>query len=112
MKAPLWRSPTSSQDVAQRRCRKHGGINGADEEGSRDNDEQEKEEEIAAHRQAISRHRHQWQRPTTPPAYWKIGFPDTQEVANINERAEEMHEQKQRMMEKEAGKPDGKYRKK
>jgi DNA repair protein endonuclease SAE2/CtIP C-terminus len=106
-KPPLWRSPTTSQE-ASHRCRKHGG------HGTNGNDEvdQDKEDEIAAHRQAISRHRHQWERPTTPPAYWKIGFPDTQEVADINERAEEMHEKKQRIMEREAAKPDGKYRKK
>jgi hypothetical protein len=104
---PLWRSPTSSQEV-RHRCKKHGGhgTGGNDERGPDDDGE------IAAHRQAISRHRNQWDRPTTPPAYWQIGFPDTQEVRNINEKAEEMHQQKQRMMEREAAKPDGKYRKK
>jgi len=28
------------------------------------------------------------------PGYWNIGFPDTQEVGDINERAEVMHRKK------------------
>jgi len=42
--------------------------------------------------------------------YWDIGFPDTQQVKEIKETAERMHERKERGMEMEARKPDGKYR--
>jgi hypothetical protein len=39
------------------------------------------------HKQAISRHRHHFPTPATPPDYWEIGFPTTQDVERINERA-------------------------
>lgn len=60
------------------------------------------EERIAAHKQEISRHRQQWERASTPPGYWNIGFPDTQEADAINERAREMHERKRARVENEA----------
>ncbi|EJD03991.1 uncharacterized protein FOMMEDRAFT_106370 [Fomitiporia mediterranea MF3/22] len=55
------------------------------------------------HRQQISRHRHQWSPAKTPPDYWNIGFPTTQEAADINRRAADMHAQKRRRVEEEAG---------
>ncbi|KAJ7456431.1 hypothetical protein FB451DRAFT_1407141 [Mycena latifolia] len=51
---------------------------------------------------AISRHRHNWARASTPPSYWHIGFPTTQEAENINEKAARMHSQKRRDVEAEA----------
>jgi hypothetical protein len=71
--APLWRSPSPK---------------------AAENPEAQRKKEIAAHKQQISRHRHHWSPPRTPPGYWNIGFPDTQEVARINKRAGEMHRQK------------------
>ncbi|KAK7005792.1 hypothetical protein R3P38DRAFT_2556497 [Favolaschia claudopus] len=65
---------------------------------------------IASHRNKISRHKHNWAPTSTPPSYWNIGFPDTQEVASINEKAREMHEQKQKAVQEEADKNHGRYR--
>ena len=65
---------------------------------------------ISTHKKAISRHRHTWARGNTPPGYWNIGFPDTQEVGDINERAEEMHRKKRADVEREVGGGGGKYR--
>lgn len=77
---PLWKSPEPNKKVSPlttpRRERKKG----------------------------ISRHRHQWAQGGTPPDYWNIGFPDTQEVESINERARAMREKRW----DEVGK-DGRY---
>lgn len=54
------------------------------------------------HKKKISRHRYKWTPPRTPPDYWNIGFPTTQEAEDINRRAEEMHEEKRRRIEAEA----------
>ncbi|KAH9985294.1 hypothetical protein BJV77DRAFT_1084747 [Russula vinacea] len=62
---------------------------------------------VSAHRQEVSRHRAQWERAPTPPGYWDIGFPDTQAVEKINERAEELHRQKRACVAKEAAKEVG-----
>lgn len=59
-------------------------------------------EQADAHRQLISRHRHVWAPPATPPDYWTIEFPDTQKAAEINKRAADMHTNKRRRIEKEA----------
>ncbi|KAH7107454.1 DNA repair protein endonuclease SAE2/CtIP C-terminus-domain-containing protein [Auriculariales sp. MPI-PUGE-AT-0066] len=66
---------------------------------------------IAAHKNEISRHRHDWAATSTPPDYWHIGFPDTQQVADINRRAAVMHAQKLNHAAAEASKPNGKYQK-
>ncbi|KAJ6569586.1 hypothetical protein B0H19DRAFT_1136135 [Mycena capillaripes] len=84
LQPPLWRSPPNSPEK-RKPCR-HGG----------------RDDAITSHKQAISRHRHNWAQGTTPPSYWNIGFPNTQEANNINERAAEMHQQKMRMVQKEA----------
>lgn len=81
----------------------------------------EKEADVTAHKQAISRHRHKWAPASTPPGYWyvtqdiitriirltystrNIGFPDTQQVADINRQAVELHGQKRNAVEQEAG---------
>ena len=75
---PLWRTPTKRKSPH----------NHASENDKENTDEQEE------HKQLISRHRHHWHRPKTPPGYWDIGFPDTQEVLDINRRAAEMHKRK------------------
>lgn len=73
--------------------------------------EKEREREGNMHRQAISRHRHHWERTKTPPGYWNIGIPDTQETEEINKQAREMHTKKRKEMEEAAKRGDGKYRK-
>jgi len=65
---------------------------------------------ISDHKQAISRHRHRWARASTPPGYWSIGFPSTQEAADINKRAKEMHRAKRDSVEGEIKRGDGKYK--
>ncbi|KAJ7602218.1 hypothetical protein B0H17DRAFT_1026707 [Mycena rosella] len=88
LQPPLWRSPPASPEQGQgRRPCRHTDSG---------------REEITAHKQAISRHRHDWARASTPPSYWHIGFPSTQEAEKINEKAATMHRQKQRDVEAEA----------
>ncbi|KAF8259412.1 hypothetical protein EI94DRAFT_1668530 [Lactarius quietus] len=65
---------------------------------------------VSAHRQAVSRHRAQWERAPTPPGYWEIGFPDTQAVEKINEKAAEIHRQKRAAIAREARDGGGRYR--
>ncbi|KAI0246569.1 hypothetical protein BJV78DRAFT_1277176 [Lactifluus subvellereus] len=65
---------------------------------------------VSAHRQAVSRHRAQWERAPTPPGYWNIGFPDTQAVEKINEKAAEIHRRKRVAVAKEAMEGGGRYR--
>lgn len=65
---------------------------------------------VSAHRQAVSRHRAQWERAPTPPGYWEIGFPDTQAVEKINEKAAEIHRQKRAAVAREARDGGGRYR--
>ncbi|TRM59082.1 DNA repair protein endonuclease SAE2/CtIP C-terminus-domain-containing protein [Schizophyllum amplum] len=98
LQQPLWRSPTKSAARHHPRC------------GHREDDDLQANEDIQAHRQAISRHRQQWTRAKTPPSYWEIGFPSTQEAADINERAREMHRDKMRVVDTEAKKEGGRYR--
>jgi len=52
------------------------------------------EHEIDTHKKAISRHWHMWACVNMLSGYWNIWFPDTQEVGDINERAEAMHRKK------------------
>jgi len=66
--------------------------------------------EIEAHKKAISRHRHTWARASTPPGYWDIGFPNTQEVGSINEKAKEMQKRKKDEVDREARSESGRYR--
>ena len=76
---PLWRTPTKRKAPYNL----HASDNN-----------KENTDEVEEHKQLISRHRHHWHRPKTPPGYWDIGFPDTQEVLDINRRAAEMHKRK------------------
>ncbi|KAL5534273.1 hypothetical protein ACEPAG_735 [Sanghuangporus baumii] len=63
----------------------------------------------SSHKKRISRHRYQWSPAKTPPDYWNIGFPTTQEAAEINRRAAEIHSDKRRRVEKEANIIGGRY---
>ncbi|KAF7361620.1 hypothetical protein MVEN_00505300 [Mycena venus] len=100
LQAPLWRSPPSSPQ-GPKPCLRTGSAQlkeGADSD-------------ITSHKQAISRHRHHWASTSTPPSYWSIGFPSTQEVVSINEKAREMHQKKQKIVQEEANKDGGRYKK-
>jgi len=66
---------------------------------------------IMQHKKDISKHRHNWERASTPPGYWNIGFPSTQEASDINQQANEMHRRKMELVEQEANKSDGRYKK-
>ncbi|KAJ7141512.1 DNA repair protein endonuclease SAE2/CtIP C-terminus-domain-containing protein [Mycena epipterygia] len=96
LQAPLWRTPPSSPR----------GPNSCLRTGSA----QKESADITSHKQAISRHRHPWARGSTPPGYWTIGFPSTQEAADINEKAREMHHQKKKNVQEEADR-GGRYKK-
>ncbi|KAJ7747243.1 DNA repair protein endonuclease SAE2/CtIP C-terminus-domain-containing protein [Mycena metata] len=102
LQAPLWRTPPSSPSGSKPCPHNHAGPARNQSTSAAD---------ITSHKQAISRHRHHWERPKTPPSYWSIGFPDTQEVAKINEKAREMHQQKQKNVQREANKDGGRYKK-
>lgn len=104
--APLWRSPRATPTSPGRRHLADASSvpNSPRKRRVRDEDGDEGEDAaaIAAHVQQISRHRQQWERPETPPGYWEIAFPDTQEAAEINAQAKEMHKQKRARVEEEA----------
>ena len=90
LKPPMWRSPDSSPAKGKKR--------------KRDSFEDDEDENVAVeqHKLAISRHRAHWARGETPPGYWNIGFPDTQEVAEMNAEAQRMHERKRALVAVEA----------
>lgn len=58
--------------------------------------------ELEDHQNRISRHREVWRKPPTPPDYWKIGFPSTQDVERVNEQADEMERKRQAEIRREA----------
>lgn len=89
----MWRSPESSP--SKKPVRISFGDGGDDENESTT-------AAIEHHKNAISRHRQQWERAKTPPGYWNIGFPSTQEVAAMNAEAARMHERKRAMVAEEA----------
>ncbi|PPQ82267.1 hypothetical protein CVT26_010065 [Gymnopilus dilepis] len=113
LQQPLWRSPTSSPS---KRCPRHGASAGRDRVDNRTSPSTSRAarrlSDIESHKKTISRHRHTWARAATPPGYWEIGFPNTQEVGNINEKAEEMHKRKKEEIEREAARAGGRYRRK
>jgi hypothetical protein len=108
LEAPRWssppsRAPSSPTLVASESAASHDYRNLDERLGE--------QAEVSAHRQAVSRHRAQWERAPTPPGYWDIGFPDTQAVEKINERAAELHRKKRARVAKEAAKEvGGRYR--
>ncbi|EIW53282.1 uncharacterized protein TRAVEDRAFT_154675 [Trametes versicolor FP-101664 SS1] len=93
--APLWRSPDSTPSKPPR------GDSFGDAGAAA---------AIEEHKQAISRHRQHWPRAKTPPGYWNIGFPDTQEVAAMNAEAARMHAQKRNMVAQEADRRGGRFK--
>ncbi|KAF7376418.1 SAE2 domain-containing protein [Mycena sanguinolenta] len=97
LQAPLWRTPPSSPHESKPCLRTES----APKESA----------DITSHKQTISRHRHHWAPASTPPSYWSIGFPNTQEVVSINEKAREMHQQKQKIVQEEANKDGGRFKK-
>ncbi|KAG9125578.1 hypothetical protein FRC07_007041 [Ceratobasidium sp. 392] len=105
--APLWRSPPpeGAQASKPHTC-KHHHASAADTSTN-----MIEKEDVTTRKQAISRHRHNWAPASTPPGYWNIGFPDTQQVADINRRATELHQEKRNAIEQEAGREGGRYRK-
>lgn len=94
LKAPLWRTPPSSPRGSKR--------TGSARKESTD---------ITSHKNTISRHRERWTKPTTPPSYWAIGFPSTQDVLEINEKAQEMHREKLKNVQEEADRDGGRFKK-
>ena len=69
LKTPLWKSPspsvsTSSKIGGYRRSRSYSPVS-----PSRD-----RSRAIKDHQQEISRHRHHWAPPSTPPDYWYVGL--------------------------------------
>ncbi|KAF7760077.1 hypothetical protein Agabi119p4_10753 [Agaricus bisporus var. burnettii] len=102
-RGPLWRSPSTTP---VKRCEKHvsrasSSSHNHDRELSPSPSDRS-HANIEYHKKQISRHRHNWARAQTPFGFWNIAMPSTQEVNEINERAEEMHQRKFREVEKEA----------
>lgn len=136
LQRPLWRSPSRTEvgkKVTNRAVHKRhasdsrgpisGGLTGANTALGKTADCDDFEDEsqfglsdgrhrqIEDHKKSISRHRHQWARANTPPGYWDIGFPSTQQAAEINEKAKEMHRKKQEEIERTVKRGEGRYRK-
>jgi len=106
--APLWKSPSpgaSQESPAPPRRQRAGSPNPSSKILKR------RDREIQEHKQEVSRHRAKWAAPSTPPDYWNIGFPDTQQEQDINRRAKEMNEDKKKRIEEEAKRTDGQYKK-
>ncbi|KAL7418522.1 hypothetical protein Q5752_006980 [Cryptotrichosporon argae] len=81
----------------------------------RDNDEgddgaEDHREGLVDHRNRVSRHREVWQKPPTPPEFWQIGFPTTQDVQAINAEADEMNRKREAQIRHEAAHKDSKWR--
>ncbi|KZO97726.1 hypothetical protein CALVIDRAFT_479636 [Calocera viscosa TUFC12733] len=96
LQPPLWKSPSP------RKKRKLAISPPGPAALSHQNGETRAAEAVQSHKQEVSRHRQAWMRSNTPPDYWNIGFPTTQQVRAINRKAEEMHREKDREIELEA----------
>ncbi|WVQ84647.1 hypothetical protein IAT38_006802 [Cryptococcus sp. DSM 104549] len=77
-----------------------------------DDDEDDEQAGVREHQNRVSRHRETWVKPPTPPGYWQIGFPDTQEVEELNRKADEMASAKEARIVRELGQRESKWRKK
>jgi len=120
LQPPLWRSPSATPAkpcLRQSRSHSPGGKNPPKFQRRKEKraytgpmSDLHRQHEIESHKKAISRHRHAWARATTPPGYWDIGFPDTQAVVDINEKAKQMHKRKKAEIDKDAENEVGKYR--
>ncbi|KAG6816605.1 hypothetical protein H0H87_004697 [Tephrocybe sp. NHM501043] len=115
LQAPLWKSPPSTP---AKPCPHHAHLSASGSKGSirtastadSSGGRERHQSEISSHKQAISRHRHHWDRAKTPPMYWNIGFPNTQETEEINEQAKKMHQKKRDEVEAAVRREDGRYR--
>ncbi|TFK67185.1 hypothetical protein BDN72DRAFT_843358 [Pluteus cervinus] len=109
LRTPAWGSSPPPTPVKP--CSRHP-LRGTDSDAGAgpSSSSSSRQKEIAKHKQSVSRHRHHWERTKTPPGYWNIGFPDTQEAQKINEEAMEMHKQKMQRVEEGVKRGDGKYR--
>ncbi|KAG6853758.1 hypothetical protein C0991_001588 [Blastosporella zonata] len=115
LQAPLWKSPPSTP---AKPCPHHPQLSafGSNSKGyfpaentNSSGGRKRRQSEITSHKKAISRHRHHWERAKTPPGYWNIGFPDTQETEEINDQAREMHRRKRDEVEAAARTEDGSW---
>ncbi|WVF72953.1 hypothetical protein IAT40_007771 [Kwoniella sp. CBS 6097] len=70
------------------------------------------EDAVREHQNIVSRHRETWTKPPTPPGYWKIGFPSTQDVQEQNEKADQMMAEKEAKLRRETMARNSKWRKK
>ncbi|KAF8491942.1 DNA repair protein endonuclease SAE2/CtIP C-terminus-domain-containing protein [Gautieria morchelliformis] len=105
LQAPLWKSPSSNKNQhATRPCRYENKMSMSSPSA------RVHTKAVGDHKQSISRHRHNWAPPNTPPDFWKIEFPDTPTVKDINRRADEMHAHKFERVEAEANSSNGRYR--
>lgn len=93
---PLWKSPQSTPKKRKRTSEDRGFDASLLVEG------EARATAVTNHVRKISRHRRRWEAPRTPPGYWDIGFPDTQETHRINERARAIHEEKMNQAEAES----------
>jgi hypothetical protein len=124
LQPPLWRSPSATPP--NRPCLRQSHSHSPEGQKNPPKSQTRKEKrahtgptsdlrrqhDIQLHKKAISRHRHAWARATTPPGYWDIGFPNTQTVVDINEKAKQMHKRKKAEIDKETENGVGKYRRK
>ncbi|KAF8154435.1 DNA repair protein endonuclease SAE2/CtIP C-terminus-domain-containing protein [Crassisporium funariophilum] len=120
LQQPLWRSPpsTPAKPCPRHHHQENESRRGLEPHSRNVNDPRQpdsgqsssrRQSDIDSHKKAISRHRHAWARPKTPPGYWNIGFPSTQEAGDINEKAKQMHKRKKDQVDKEAGSETGRY---
>ncbi|KZT53968.1 hypothetical protein CALCODRAFT_500410 [Calocera cornea HHB12733] len=105
LQAPLWRSPSP------RKRRRPNTKSLSPEASSHHNYDRVVAAGVRAHMQEVSRHREEWSRSSYPPGYMNIAFPTTQEALAINEKAAEIHREKDRKIEIDAER-GGKYKRK
>ncbi|WWD03690.1 hypothetical protein V865_001746 [Kwoniella europaea PYCC6329] len=73
-----------------------------DAQSHKHEDNQTVSDQVREHQNMVSRHRETWAKPPTPPGYWKIGFPSTQDVREQNEQADKMMKGKEERIRREA----------
>lgn len=103
LQRPLWKSPSpNSKKPICAHNRSSSRENFAERIQSYKYNTVAEQDSANDHRRYVSKHRHQWAPPATPPDYWTIAFPDTQQVDDINRRANDIHEKKRQQVENEA----------
>ncbi|KAG8904074.1 hypothetical protein FRB99_002310 [Tulasnella sp. 403] len=104
-RGPRWRSPSPNPLSSKGECPHHGAESVGMVRSNSDSflaASSRETEQRRGHMKEISRHRHEWAPPATPPDYWHIGFPDTQQIDSINRRAEAHYQAKRAQIEHEA----------